>query len=124
MRHPLLMPAMLIAAGLTATAANAQETRCGWYENPTPANHWLTDGVRQWIIGAQGGFQARGIDRIGDPSRGQWVPTHPNGSYGYGCACARVRSDRRNGRITQIYSWRSVPLAQCRNDRRLREPRG
>jgi len=129
MRRVLLLPALLLTATLTATGAQAQrgvENRCGWYENPTPGNHWLTDGVRQWIIGTQGGSQARGMDRIPDLSAtsGRWVATHPNGSYGYGCVCMGVRSDRRNGRITQIHSVRSVPLAQCRRDRRLREPRG
>lgn len=127
MRRLLLMPALLIAAGLTATSASAQrgtENRCGWYENPTPGNHVLTDRTRSWTIGAQGGHQARGIDRIGDASSGQWVASRPGGSYGHGCACARVRSNARNGRITEILSWRSVPLQQCRGDRRLREPRG
>lgn len=121
-RLMLLVPALL----LTATVARAQpgsENRCGWYENPSPANHWLTDRDRQWLIGAQGGYQARGMDRIGDSSSGQWVSRGP-GSYGYGCACGQVRTDRRNSQITNIYAWRSVPLAQCRRDRRLREPRG
>jgi hypothetical protein len=123
MRHVMLLLPVL---ALTATAAHAQrgsENRCGWYENPTPANHTLTDRDRQWLIGAQGGYQARGIDRIGDAPQSQWIATHPNGSYGYGCACAQVRTDRRNSQITNIYAWRSVPLAQCRRDRRLSEPR-
>ena len=121
-RALLLLPALL----LTATAAEAQrgsEQRCGWYQNPTPANHWLTDADREWLIGAQGGFQARGMDNMPDLTTNGWV--NVNGNYGYGCACMRVRTDRRNGRITQIYSARAVPLSQCRNDRRLRgrEPR-
>jgi hypothetical protein len=129
MRRAIFLPALMLAAAFGATAAHAQrgvENRCGWYENPTPANHWLTDGTRQWIIGTQGGFQARGIERIPDLSSNssRWIATHPNGSYGYGCVCMGVRTDRRNGRITQIHSARSVPLAQCRRDRRLREPRG
>ena len=28
-----------------------QQTRCGWIDNPTPANWWLTDGYGEWIIG-------------------------------------------------------------------------
>lgn len=124
MRALLILPAL----ALTGTAAFAQpntENRCGWYANPTPGNHWLTDRDREWLIGAQGGYQSRGMDRIGDMSsnRRQWVATHPNGSYGYGCVCAQVRTDRRNSQITRIFSWRQVPLAQCRSDRRLREPR-
>lgn len=122
MRRALLILPIL---AFTATAANAQrntENRCGWYENPSPANHWLTDRDRQWLIGAQGGYQARGIDRIGDTPQSQWVRSGP-GSYGYGCACAQVRTDRRNSQIVNILNWRSVPLSQCRRDRRLTEPR-
>ncbi len=125
MRRSLLLPAVLLAAfGATSTGAQGNsENRCGWYQNPTPGNHWLTDAARQWVIGVQGGAQARGIDRIPEAPQSRWVATHPNGSYGYGCACMRVRTDRRAGRITEIQSARSVPLAQCRRDRRLREPK-
>ena len=49
-----------------------------------------------------------------------WVET--NGSYGYGCACMTVRTNRANMRITRIYSAAPVPLRQCRNDRTLRRP--
>ena len=115
-RALLILPALL----LTATAASAQprsEQRCGWYDNPTPGNHWLTDSSRQWLLGAQGGYQARGMDEMPDLTTSGWVNT--NGNYGYGCACMQVRTDPRNSRITQLYSARAVPLAQCRNDRRL-----
>ena len=125
MRRSMILPAILIAV-LGAGSANAQaksENRCGWYENPTPGNHWLTDRERTWVIGAQGGPQARGIERIPEAPQSRWIATHPNGSYGYGCACMQVRTDRRAGRITQIQSARSVPLTQCRRDRRLKEPK-
>lgn len=118
-----LLPAVLLAAAFTATGAGAQqgsENRCGWYSNPTPGNHWLTDREREWTIGTQGGFQARGMDNMPDLTTNGWVNT--NGNYGYGCACMRVRTDRRNARITQVYSARAVPLAQCRRDRRLPRP--
>ncbi|MBL7685903.1 MAG: DUF4087 domain-containing protein, partial [Deltaproteobacteria bacterium] len=36
------------------------ETRCGWIDNPTPANWDLTDRDRTWTIGVQGGVQAEG----------------------------------------------------------------
>ncbi len=126
MRRPLLLAVVLLTAfGAASAGAQAKpETRCGWYENPTPGNHWLTDGTRQWVIGTQGGAQARGIDRIPEAPQSRWVATHPNGSYGYGCTCMQVRTDRRAGRITEIQSARSVPLAQCRRDPRLREPKG
>ncbi len=49
-------------------------------------------------------------------SRG-WVGV--NRPYGYGCACMTVTVDRHSRRVTRIVSATPVPLAQCRNDRRL-----
>lgn len=128
MRFALLTAPVLSlpVLALAATAASAQpgtENRCGWYENPSPANHWLTDRDRQWLIGAQGGYQARGIGLIGEAPQSRWLRAGPS-SYGRGCVCARVRTDRRNSQITRIHSWSYAPLSQCRGDRRLREPRG
>ena len=56
--------------------------RCGWVDNPTPANWWLVDRDGEWTIGVQGGYQADG-DMPDFGSR--WVET--NGHHGYGCAC-------------------------------------
>lgn len=116
---------LLPALALGATAAQAQqklEQRCGWLVNPTPGNYWLVDrdARRGWVISAQGGYAAVGMDLLPDFSGSQWVAT--NGAYGYGCACMKVRTDRRNRRITRIASVRQVPLAQCRSDRRLPPP--
>lgn len=122
-RFLLIVPALLATVAAGATVAQAQpgsENRCGWYANPTPGNHWITDRDREWLIGAQGGYQSRGINNMPDLTTNGWVTT--NGNYGYGCACMRVRTDRRNSRITQIYSARAVPLAQCRRDRNLSRP--
>jgi hypothetical protein len=118
MRHALLLlPALLFAAAPAAQAQRGSEQRCGWLSNPTPGNYWLRDRQREWLLSTQGGYRARGMDNMPDMSTNGWVET--NGSYGYGCACMQVRTDPRNGRITQLYSARPVPLAQCRRDRRL-----
>ncbi len=114
-----------IIAILFATAGPAQtpagaERRCGWLSNPTPANWWLTDRHGEWTLSAQGGYQAPGMDNLPDRSTEGWVET--NGSYGYGCACLTVRTDRRTMRITRLYSATPVPLRQCRADPRLRRP--
>lgn len=51
---------------LAMSACSAQaipelaKVRCGWFENPTPANAWLTDRDGDWIIPVQGGHQANG----------------------------------------------------------------
>ena len=109
----LALFALLAAAAFPALA----ETRCGWLDNPTPANWWLTDADGEWLIGAQGGYQAPGMDNMPDMSTAGWVRT--NGYYGYGCACMNVSTNRRSMRITRIRSARPVPLRQCRNDRAL-----
>jgi len=114
------MPAMLLSLLLLVTAAPAAERRCGWLHNPTPANYWLIDRDGEWLIGAQGGFQAPGMDEMPDMSTRGWVRT--NGNYGHGCACMTVETDRRNMRITRIHSAESRPLRQCRTDRRLPRP--
>jgi hypothetical protein len=113
---------LLAAAGLAAqpTPAGATERRCGWISNPTPANWWITDRDGEWLIGAQGGYQAPGMDEMPDMTTRGWVNT--NGNYGYGCGCMTVATDRRTRRVTRIVSATPVPLRQCRNDRRLRRP--
>ena len=118
---PLL--AALIAASAIALPSSAQrppERRCGWLQNPTPANWWLVDRDGEWILGVQGGYQAPGMDEMPDMSTRGWVRT--NGNYGYGCACMSVTTDRRSGRVTRLFSATPVPLRQCRADRRLPRP--
>ena len=97
------------------------ETRCGWFENPTPANAWLVDRDGEWIIAVQGGYQAEG-DWPNFPDR-YWKKT--NGNYGYGCACMKVTTDRAEKRILKIRSGYARPLSACRKDKALktREPK-
>jgi hypothetical protein len=114
----------VIGVGMAALAPSpalpvveaAAVTRCGWFVNPTPGNAWLIDAAGEWIIGAQGRFQAEGEWPEFIDSR--WVAT--NGNYGYGCACMKVDSNARSKRITRIYSANSRPLSSCRNDRAIK----
>lgn len=59
---------IILTAAIGATAAFAEgknteakpasdgfENRCGWVDNPTPANWWLTDRDGEWVIGVPGG---------------------------------------------------------------------
>lgn len=109
---------------LWLSSANAAErptglqTRCGWFQNPTPANAWLLDRDGRWIIGLQGGYQARGNwPRFEDS---QWVKT--NIHYGYGCACMRVTVRPKARQIVSIASTYAKPLNDCRTDPALKEP--
>jgi hypothetical protein len=103
--------------GAKAAPAPAQaESRCGWFENPTPANASLLDRDGEWVISVQGGHQAEGDWPSFGPK--QWVET--NGHYGYGCACMRVKVDRETHRVSEIESARARPLSACRKDRALK----
>ena len=108
---------LILIALLAAAPQSRPAQRCGWLSNPTPANWWLEDRDGEWTIGAQGGYQAPGMDEMPDMTTRGWVAV--NGSYGYGCACMNVTTDARSRRITRIFSARPVPLRQCRGDRRL-----
>jgi len=109
--------ALAATLALLAAVPALAERRCGWLENPTPANYWLTDRDGEWTISTQGGPFAEGWDDMPDMTTQGWVRT--NGSYGYGCACMEVTTNRRDMSITRVISARPVPLRQCRNDRSL-----
>jgi len=109
-----------LLAGLLASPASTSERRCGWLQNPTPANWSIIDRDGEWLIGAQGGYQSPGIDNIPDLTSREWTST--NGSYGYGCACMKVTTDKGKRRITNISWVKQLPLRECRNDRRLPHP--
>jgi hypothetical protein len=132
MTHPLprrLLLGAAIASLLPLTAAapaeNASaakhEQRCGWIVNPTPGNWWLNDRDGEWTIGEQGGYQAKGTDNIPDLTESRWVVTN-GASYGYGCGCMTVDTDRKTRRIKRIYSVKQKALAVCRADRKLPRP--
>ena len=83
------------------------------YTNEEESARFLREARKQ-------GIKAPGMDDMPDMSTQGWVGT--NGSYGYGCACMTVRTDRRTMRVTRLYSATPVPLRQCRADPRLRRP--
>jgi hypothetical protein len=115
-----LLALALLTAWFATPAAAATERRCGWLHNPTPANWWLIDREGQWVLGSQGAEPVPGMEAIPDMATRGWVRT--NGSYGYGCACLTVETDRRRGRVLRLRSATPVPLRQCRADKRLPPP--
>lgn len=94
------------------------ERRCGWLHNPTPGNWWLVDRAGQWTLSTQGAPPVSGWEDLGGSHGKEWVAT--NGSYGYGCACATLRTDK--GEVLEIRSLTPRPLKACRTDRRLPKP--
>ncbi|WP_428627230.1 DUF4087 domain-containing protein [Sphingopyxis sp.] len=122
---PVMMLALVIGTighieTTDAKPAAKTEKRCGWLDNPTPANWWLTDAAGQWTIGTQGGYQAPGLNSLPDMRAKGWVET--NGSYGYGCACMQVTTDESTGRITRIHSATPLPIKRCTADKKLPRP--
>jgi hypothetical protein len=113
--------AVMTAALVVATSARAAETRCGWLENPTPANWWLEDADSTWTIMTQGddAGELEGMELIHEISEHDYVRT--NGNYGYACACLSVETDGKE-RITKILSFRQLALAKCRADKALKFP--
>lgn len=104
---------------VNAAAAPQIETRCGWFDNPSPGNASLFDRDDEWLIAMQGEYEARGDwPRF---KRGEWVNSG-NGSMGYGCACMKVRISRKSHKVLEIRSARAQPLAICRRDKSLQEP--
>lgn len=106
--------ATAVAGGGSAPA----QLRCGWFENPTPANAWLIDREGEWVISLQGWHSAEGDWPSFKPWR--WVST--NGHYGYGCTCMRVLTDPDTFTVTRILSSSSRSLDTCRKDAALKEP--
>ena len=112
--------ALLLAFAASAAAGPSPagtERRCGWLHNPTPANWWLVDRDGEWLLGAQGGYQAPGMDEMPDMTTAGWVET--NGHYGHGCACMEVTVDRRTRRVSRVHSATPIPLHRCQADRAL-----
>ncbi|ULT71916.1 DUF4087 domain-containing protein [Pseudomonas sp. BC42] len=119
MLQRVMLCTLLTVIALPAFAAPAKvERRCGWFENPTPANATLTDRDGVWEIASQGGYQAEGDWPTFNDQ--QWVRT--NNHYGYGCACVSASADPRTHRLDQLHKAQARPLSACRNDPRLYEP--
>lgn len=95
----------------------ADEVRCGWLVNPTPANWWLIDAAGEWTIAIQGGYQAPGFDDA--PWSGEREQKAVNGNYGYECACMVVTSEPEKMIITRVISVQSKPLKTCEDDPKL-----
>lgn len=105
------------AVPAAAGGAGGFENRCGWVDNPTPGNWWLTDRDGTWVIGAQGGHQAEGELPAFPDTPQFWKKT--NGSYGYGCGCLLMKSEKQDKVVLEIKSGRPLPLSKCRSDKSL-----
>lgn len=95
----------------------ALELRCGWIENPTPANVWLVDRDGLWIISSQGlDEQAEGDFALPEDNN---VTVFTNRTYGYYCGCMSVTVDKANMRILTFKQTRAFEPSRCVNDRAI-----
>lgn len=110
---------MLLSGSVDASGQTRKfETRCGWLDNPTPANYSLYDKDGEWIISVQGGYH---VENFSAPDFGkQWIDYFGR-SYGYGCACFQLTVDRETSRVLEIKKSWSKPLSVCRKDKTLRK---
>ena len=111
-----LMVAMAMVAALIAPAM-AQERRCGWLQNPGPANWYLEDRNGQWALWTQGRAIPPGMLAVTGMTDRDWV--RPSGNYGYGCACLTLVADA-NRVVTRVTASQQLPIARCEADRSLR----
>lgn len=117
----LLSPcaALLLSATHAQPSPPTAQTRCGWFDNPTPGNASLFDRNGEWVIGIQGGHQAEGD--WPSFSDAQWVVTN-SGNHGHGCACLSVEVSASTHEVMRITAAHARNLAVCRRDRTLKEP--
>ena len=111
--------AVIAASAIVAACTmpgQSDEVRCGWIENPTPGNWFLTDRDGRWTIATQGGEQAQGFDMMPDMSAGEWVASDARGSYGHGCGCLTMRDDPAEMKVLALLKIRQKPLNDCRAD--------
>ncbi|MEG4280442.1 DUF4087 domain-containing protein [Microcoleus sp. MON1_C1] len=113
----MLISVIISSLFIVALPAKAVESRCGWLLVPTPGNRYLIDKDGTWTIGAQGGYQAKGIENIPHSDGKEVVRT--NGNYGYTCACLNVTVNTNSRRISEIRGGESLPLSTCREDPNL-----
>lgn len=111
----------VFALAVATHAVAAPEKRCGWLENPTPANWWLVDKDDSWTLSTQGSPPVPGFDEMPDMSTHGWVVTNA-GMHGYGCACLDLEINPRTREVTRIVVARPLPLKRCKADRTLPAP--
>lgn len=90
---------------------------CGWWDNPTPGNVWLTDGTGRWTIAMQGMYEAHGDWPAFRP--GQQIPK--GAPHGVGCACITARVDQASRFVYSFTNAKALPPKVCRADPGLKK---
>ena len=106
--------AVILAALILVAAPALAETRCGWIDNPTPGNWFLTDRDGAWALGLQGVDLGNNWLDVDVPEFAEWASD--GGRAGFGCGCFEGTVDRRSGDASWISSVRALPLSRCHDD--------
>ncbi|EOX4974560.1 TPA: DUF4087 domain-containing protein [Vibrio alginolyticus] len=110
---------IVILGMFSALAATAEETRCGWLENPSPANMWLIDRDGSWDVSVQGTSNAlddKSMELVYQATANENEFVRTNRNYGFSCACLTVDVNEEQNSITTIYKSKQLPLKQCLED--------
>jgi len=102
-----------------ALTAIAEETRCGWLENPSPGNIWLIDRDGSWDISVQGtpnSLDDKSMEQVYKSLANENEFVRTNRNYGFSCACLTVDVDKETKSITAIYKSKQLPLKPCLED--------
>jgi len=109
---------ILVICSIVSFNLHAKEMRCGWLENPSPANIWLIDKDATWFLSAQGRFnldhQSLDLAYEGIKNKEQFVKTNEN--YGFSCACLTVDVNEDAEEIVKVYKSTQLNLKQCLAD--------
>lgn len=119
------MRLLIICLGAFFTlTTEAKETRCGWLENPSPANIWLIDHDDTWAISVQGApisLDDKSLDLAYQAIKNQQEFVRTNQSYGFSCACLTIDADKDEKSIKVIYKAQQLTLKQCLEDTSITE---
>lgn len=110
---------IVILGMLSALTAIAEETRCGWLENPSPANMWLIDRDGSWDISVQGApniLDDKSMELLYQATANENEFVRTNQNYGFSCSCLTVDLDKEKNLIIAIYKSKQLPLKKCLED--------
>ena len=115
---------LLITVAVLAFPAQA-ETRCGWFDHPSPNTVELIDADGLWTLASPGAgtvYYAPGYDEaytqaFDDRLRLDYTGKPTAHSYGFSCAC--VEGEFRGDEVLSVARLREIPMARCDQDPNL-----
>ena len=87
--------------------------------NMSPGNFTLRDRDGEWTISEQGGYEARGADKIPDLSGDEFVDLGP---HGYACGCIDGVMNAQTHEVVGIIGFTQKKLKDCLADDELPYP--